>query len=104
LKKNSLLIIVGNSLDYRDLNTNRFDIYYVNKIFKQMSFKFLEKYKKILIVEPYFGNVLERKIKRSIKKKFISTISYNDTIIHKYGDKTEQDKYLRFDQKNIKKK
>ena len=60
---------------------------------------------KILIIEPYFGNVLERRIKKKIKKKiYISTASYEETIIHKYGNKTEQDKYLKFDEKNILKK
>ena len=104
LKKKSLLIIVGNSLDYQNLNTNKFDIYYVNKIFKRMNFNFLNEYRKILIVEPYFGNILERRIKKSIKKISISTVSYEDTIIHKYGDKIEQDKFLKFDQKNIEEK
>ena len=46
------------------------------------------KYKKILIIEPYFGNVLERRIKKKIKEKiYISTVSYEETIIHKYGNK-----------------
>tara|TARA_B110001450_G_scaffold73715_1_gene70070 strand:+ start:773 stop:1000 length:228 start_codon:yes stop_codon:yes gene_type:complete len=67
-----------------------------------MNFKFLNKYNKILILEPYFGNVLERKIKKNFKKiNNILTISYEDTIIHKYGSKIEQDKFLKFDKKNI---
>ncbi len=105
LKKNNhkkLLIIVGNSLNKRDIKRNDFDIYYVNKITKKMNFKFLSRYSRILIVEPYFGNVLERRIKKTFKNKiFISTVSYEETIIHKYGNKSEQDKYLRFDKKNI---
>ena len=101
-KKKSLLIIVGNSFDKRDIKQNNFDIYYLKKISKKMNFKFLAKYQKILIIEPYFGNVLERRIKKNIKKKiFISTVSYEETVIHKYGKKTEQDKYLNFDKKNI---
>ena len=101
-KKKSLLIIVGNSFDKRDIKQNNFDIYYVNKISKKMNFKFLAKYQKILIIEQYFGNVLERRIKKNIKKKiFISTVSYEETVIHKYGKKIEQDKYLNFDKKNI---
>ena len=104
-KKKSLLIIVGNSFDYQEANTGKFDVYYVNKISKEMNFKFLSKYKKILIIEPYFGNVLERRIKKKIRKKiYISTASYKETIIHKYGNKIEQDKYLKFDEKNISKK
>ena len=105
LKKKSLLIIVGNSLDYQDVNTGKYDVYYVNKISKEMNFKFLSRYKKILIIEPYFGNVLERRIKKKVRKKiYISTVSYEETIIHKYGNKIEQDKYLKFDKKNIIKK
>tara|TARA_B110001452_G_scaffold74752_1_gene60560 strand:+ start:148 stop:999 length:852 start_codon:yes stop_codon:yes gene_type:complete len=103
-KKNnkSLLIIVGNSFDYKDVKKKNIDIYYVNKISKKMNFKFLNKYNKILILEPYFGNVLERKIKKNFKKiNNILTISYEDTIIHKYGSKIEQDKFLKFDKKNI---
>ncbi len=101
-KKKSLLIIVGNSFDKKDIKQNKFDIYYVNKISKKMNFKFLRRYHKILIVEPYFGNVLERRIKKNNKQKFlITTVSYEETIIHKYGNKSEQDKYLKFDKKNI---
>ena len=104
-KKKLLLIIVGNSLDYKNLNSNKFDVYYVNKISKGMNFKFLYKYRKILIIEPYFGNVLERRIQKLIKENIhISTVSYEETIVHKYGNKIEQDKYLKFDQKNIEKK
>ena len=104
-KKKSLLILVGNSFDYNDLNESKIDIFYINKISKNMNFNFLNKYNKILIIEPYFGNVLERRIKKKIKKKnYISTISYEETIIHKYGKKKEQDRYLKFDKNNILKK
>ena len=104
-RNKSLLIIVGNSYDYNDLKKEKIDVYYVNKISKEMKFNFLKKYKNILIIEPYFGNVLERRIKEKISKKvYISTCSYQETIIHKYGDKKEQDKYLKFDKKNISKK
>ena len=104
-RNKSLLIIVGNSYDYNDLKKEKIDVYYVNKISKEMKFNFLKKYKNILIIEPYFGNVLERRIKEKLcKKVYISTCSYQETIIHKYGDKKEQDKYLKFDKKNISKK
>ena len=104
-RNRSLLIIVGNSYDYKDLKKQKVDVYYVNKISKEMKFNFLKKYEKVLIIEPYFGNVLERRIKEKIIKKiYLSTCSYQETIIHKYGDKKEQDKYLKFDQKNISKK
>ena len=104
-RNKSLLIIVGNSYDYNDLKKEKIDVYYVNKISKEMKFNFLKKYKNILIIEPYFGNVLERRIKEKLNKKvYISTCSYQETIIHKYGDKKEQDKYLKFDKKNISKK
>ena len=100
--KKKLLIIVGNSLDKKDIKRTDFDIYYVNKITKKMNFNFLSNYYTILIIEPYFGNVLERRIKKTFKKKiFISTVSYEETIVHKYGKKTEQDKHLRFDKNNI---
>ena len=104
-RNKSLLIIVGNSYDYNDFKKEKIDVYYVNKISKEMKFNFLKKYKNILIIEPYFGNVLERRIKEKLSKKvYISTCSYQETIIHKYGDKKEQDKYLKFDKKNISKK
>ena len=104
-RNNSLLIIVGNSYDYKDLKIGKIDVFYVNKISKEMNFNFLKKYNHILIIEPYFGNVLERRIKKKIEKKiYISTCSYQETIIHKYGGKNEQDKYLKFDKKNISKK
>ena len=99
------MIIVGNSYDYKDLKKERVDVYYVNKISKEMKYDFLKNYKNILIIEPYFGNVLERRIKEILRKKdYISTYSYQETKIHKYGNKKEQDKYLKFDKKNISKK
>ena len=67
-----------------------------------MNVGFIKNYKSIVIVEPYFGNILERKIR---KKKFfnhkILTISYNETIVHKYGSKKNLDAYLKFDPKSI---
>ena len=67
-----------------------------------MNFKFLRNYKRILVLEPYFGNVLERKIKKNLKgMNDILTISYEDSIIHKYGNKDEQDNFLKFDKKSI---
>ena len=104
-KSKTLIIIVGNSVNLTDLRKKNFDIYYVNSIFKEMNLNFVNKYKKILIVEPYFGNVLERRIKKKIKKvNNIHTISYQETIIHKYGSKFDQDKFLHFDEKSILKK
>tara|TARA_Y200000002_G_scaffold373837_1_gene373585 strand:- start:267 stop:1118 length:852 start_codon:yes stop_codon:yes gene_type:complete len=104
-KSKTLIIIVGNSVNLTDLRKKNFDIYYVNSIFKEMNLNFVNKYKKILIVEPYFGNVLERRIKKKIKKvNNIHTISYQETIIHKYGSKFDQDKFLNFDEKSILKK
>tara|TARA_B100000212_G_C27371103_1_gene532589 strand:- start:1221 stop:2075 length:855 start_codon:yes stop_codon:yes gene_type:complete len=102
-KNNSLLIIiVGNSIDTKEIKKKNFDLYYVNNISRKMNFSFIKKYKKILIIEPYFGNILERRIKKMIKKiSNIHTISYQETIIHKYGSKLDQDRYLKFDKKNI---
>ena len=103
-KKNNklLLIIVGNSFDYKEIKKKDIDIYYINKITKKMNFKFLRNYKSILVLEPYFGNVLERKIKKNLKgMNNILTISYEDSIIHKYGNKDEQDNFLKFDKKSI---
>ena len=57
-----------------------------------------------MIIEPYFGHVLERSIRKKFFKKVTKTISYEETIIHRYGSNDEQDKYLKFDQKNILKK
>ena len=101
-KNKSLLIVVGNSFNYRNLKKKKIDVFYVNKISKNMNFNFLNKYNKILIIEPYYGNVLERRIKQKFKKMLnISTLSYEETVIHKYGEKKDQDKYLKFDNKNI---
>ena len=102
-KNNSLLIIiVGNSIDTKEIKKKNFDLYYVNNITRKMNFSFIKKYKKILIIEPYFGNILERRVKKMIKKiSNIHTISYQETIIHKYGSKLDQDRYLKFDKKNI---
>ena len=102
-KNNSLLIIiVGNSIDTKEIKKKNIDFYYVNNISRKMNFSFIKKYKKILIIEPYFGNILERRVKKMIKKiSNIHTISYQETIIHKYGSKLDQDRYLKFDKKNI---
>ena len=101
-KSKSLIMIVGNSINLSDLRNKKFDIYYVNSISRKMNLDFIKKYKKILIIEPYFGNVLERRIKKKFKRvNNIHTISYQETIIHKYGSKLDQDKFLHFDKKNI---
>ena len=61
-------------------------------------------YKKIIIIEPYFGNILERLIRKKNPNKEIYTIGYDETIIYKYGTKEEQDNHLSFDDKSILKK
>ncbi len=104
-KNRSLIIIVGNSLNFEEIKKKNFDIYYINSIYREMNLSFIKKYRKILIIEPYFGNVLERRIKKKMKKiNNIHTISYDETIIHKYGNKSQQDKFLYFDKNNILKK
>jgi len=101
----SIVILVGNSINFNEVKTKHIDFYYVNSIFRKMNLNFLNKYQKILIIEPYFGNVLERRIKKKLNKiNNINTISYQETIIHKYGNKLDQDKFLKFDKKNILKK
>ena len=69
---------------------------------KNTNLKFVKKYKKIIIIEPYFGNILERKIRKlkSYNNKIL-TLSYDQTIVHAYGEKLKQDKYLKFDEKSI---
>ena len=67
-----------------------------------MNFNFINKYRKVLIIEPYYGNVLERRIKKRINNHInLRSVSYQETIIHKYGNKVEQDKFLKFDNKSI---
>ncbi len=104
-KNKKLLIIVGNAINNKIFLNKNVDIYYINNISKNMSLKFIKKYKSIAIIEPYYGSILERKIR---KKRFLDTkilsIGYEKTIVHKYGSKTNQDKYLKFDEKNIIKK
>ena len=41
-----------------------FDIYYINCISKKMNLDFVKNYKKITIIEPFFGNVIERIIRK----------------------------------------
>ncbi len=104
-KNKKLLIIVGNAINNKIFSNKNVDIYYINNISKNMSLKFIKKYKSIAIIEPYYGSILERKIR---KKRFLDTkilsIGYEKTIVHKYGSKINQDKYLKFDEKNIIKK
>jgi transketolase len=98
----SLIIIVGSSINFSEIMKKNFDYYYVNTINKNINLKFLKKYEKIIIIEPYFGNILERRIKHLFyNKKNIFTISYEETIIRKYGSKLEQDKFLNFDKIKI---
>ena len=104
-KKDNILIIVGNSIDEKLKEDKNFDIYYINSISKNMDFNFIKSYKKITIVEPFFGSVIERLIrKKKYIKKEILTIGYDQTILHKYGTKIEQDSYLGFDDHSIIKK
>ncbi len=104
-KNKNLLIIVGNAINNKIFLNKSVDIYYINNISKNMNLKFIKKYKSIAIIEPYYGSILERKIR---KKRFLDTkilsIGYEKTIVHKYGSKINQDKYLKFDEKNIIKK
>lgn len=104
-KNKKLIIIVGNAINSETFLNKNMDVYYINSISKNMNFKFIKKYKKVIIIEPYFGSILERKIR---KKNFLDTkilsIGYNETIIHKYGNKIVQDKYLKFSKESILKK
>ena len=61
-----------------------------------------KRYKNIVIIEPYYGSILERKIRRNnfLNIKILS-IGYDETIVHKYGTKLIQDKYLKFNKENI---
>ena len=104
-KNKKIIITVGNAVNSEMFLKQKMDVYYINSISKNMNFDFIKKYKKVIIIEPYFGSILERKIR---KKNFLDTkilsIGYNETIIHKYGDKIVQDKYLKFCKESILKK
>tara|TARA_B100001029_G_scaffold147303_1_gene128148 strand:- start:352 stop:1203 length:852 start_codon:yes stop_codon:yes gene_type:complete len=104
-KNKKIIITVGNAVNSEIFLNQKMDVYYINSISKNMNFDFIKKYKKVIIIEPYFGSILERKIR---KKNFLETkilsIGYNETIIHKYGDKIAQDKYLKFNNESILKK
>ena len=104
-KNKKIIITVGNVANSEMFLKQKMDVYYINSISKNMNFDFIKKYKKVIIIEPYFGSILERKIR---KKNFLDTkilsIGYNETIIHKYGDKIVQDKYLKFCKESILKK
>ena len=104
-KNKKIIITVGNAANSEMFLKQKMDVYYINSISKNMNFDFIKKYKKVIIIEPYFGSILERKIR---KKNFLDTkilsIGYNETIIHKYGDKIVQDKYLKFCKESILKK
>lgn len=104
-KNNKLVIIVGSAINVDSIKDKNTDIYYINSITKKLNLNFIKNYKKIVIIEPYFGNILERKLrqKKHLTNKIL-TISYDETIIYKYGSKEEQDKFLNFDEKKILKK
>jgi len=103
-KKKNLIIIVGNSIDPKKIDFKKFDIYYICSITNKLNFKFIFPYKKIIIIEPYFGNVIERLIRKKFINKKTYSIGYNQTIVYKYGNKNEQNIYLGFDEANIIKK
>lgn len=104
-KKKNLLIVVGNAIDEHLIGDKKFDIYYINRISKNINLNFISRYKKITIVEPFFGNIIERLIReKKYLKNEILTISYNETILHKYGNKSEQDLHLGFDNLSVIKK
>jgi transketolase len=102
--KKNLIIIIGNAIDPKKIISNSFDIYYICSITNKINYKFAKPYKKIIIIEPYFGNILERLLRKKNLNKEIYTISYDETIIYKYGTKEEQDNHLNFDDKSILKK
>ena len=104
-KNKKLIIIVGNSINSETFTNKKVDLYYINSIKRKMNFKFLKRYKNIVIIEPYYGSILERKIRSNnfLKIKILS-IGYDETIVHKYGTKLIQDKYLKFNKENILKK
>ena len=104
-KNTKLVIIVGNAISEKPLIHKKNDIYYINSLTKNMNLNFIKRYQNVIIIEPYFGNILERKIrKKKFLKNKILTIGYNETIVHKYGNKEKQDSYLKFNEKNILKK
>ena len=104
-KNKKIIIIVGNAANSEIFFNQKMDVYYINSISKNMNFDFIKKYKKVIIIEPYFGSILERKIrKKNFLEAKILSIGYNETIIHKYGDKIVQDKYLKFCNESILKK
>jgi transketolase len=102
---NNLLIVVGNNVDEFIQENNKLDIYYINKLSRNLNFNFIKNYNKIIIVEPYYGSILERKIrKKNFIKKDILSLGYDETILHKYGSKNEQNEYFKIDKKEIIKK
>tara|TARA_B100001564_G_scaffold353542_1_gene362683 strand:- start:1826 stop:2677 length:852 start_codon:yes stop_codon:yes gene_type:complete len=104
-KHKTLIIIVGNAINCEKFLNKNVDLYYINSISKNINLKFINKYKSVVIIEPYYGSILERKIrkKRHLNTKILS-IGYDETVVHKYGNKIVQDKYLGFDKENIFKK
>ncbi len=104
-KNKKLIIIVGNSINSETFTNKKFDLYYINSIKRKMNLDFVKRYKSVVIIEPYYGSILERKIRKnnSLDTKILS-IGYDETIVHKYGTKLIQDKYLKFNKENILKK
>ncbi len=104
-KNKKLIIIVGNSINSENFTNKKVDLYYINSIKRKMNFNFIKKYKNVVIIEPYYGSILERKIRKNnfLNTKILS-IGYDETIVHKYGTKLIQDKYLKFNKENILKK
>jgi len=102
---NKLVIFLGNSIKFNSVDMKKTDIYYINSIVSKINLNFVKNYKKIVIVEPYFGNVIERKIRdNNFLLNQILTIGYKKTIVHRYGNKKQQDNYLNFNESKINKK
>lgn len=103
IKKNfskKLIIFFGFYSDYL-IQKDNYDIYYVNNLSKNTNINFVKKYKKIYVIESFFGNILENFIYRKNIDCNIKTISFKKTIIRNYGTKEQQDRKLNFDMKKI---
>ena len=101
--KNKKLIIFFGYFSKDIFNSLDCNFYYINKFNYKFNKKKFIKFEEITIIEPFFGEVFERYLRRdkNFLNKKINTISYKETIIHKYGSKDEQDKYLNFNESKI---
>lgn len=102
-KNSNKLIIFFGYFSQNILDSFNYNFYYINKFSRNLNLNPFTKYEIIYVIEPFFGNILEKHLRKN--KNFnqikIKTISYDKTIIHKYGSKKEQDKYLKFNELNI---